>query len=80
MKECPRCGTGYFGAFEASPERMEELRRPHTAPHRDTCAAGLGVALALIGVAFLIVSLPWLAVIGVVLLVLGWASWKGSEL
>mgnify|MGYP001617363476 FL=1 len=81
--ECPGCGAVYFGSFEASPERMAELRRARLSREhqRSTSVPGwVGLALAACGNVLLASSVPWPAVVGAMFLVVGWTAWKGRDL
>lgn len=53
------------------------LRRVRDANRR---AGSIGLALALLGGVLIIETLPWLAGVGIVMLVVGWVAWKGREL
>ena len=85
MRECPKCGSGYFGTFESTPERMTERRftallKRELKPRANLLAGRWGLALAACGAILLVSTLPWLTVVGVVWLVLGWTAWKGRDL
>ena len=81
--ECPECGAAYFGTFEASPERMAELRRKRLTrgvTRSNKLAARYGLILAALGVASLMLSASAAVAGGVLLIVLGWTAWKGRDL